>query len=63
MQRLGHEYIACRPPPPPTLGIGSIGQKSIISEHGHGAYQFKGNQECSNLVADILPAEKWDLCM
>ena len=31
--------------PPPPLGIGSIGQTSSISEHGHVAYQIKGNHE------------------
>ena len=71
----------------PNLGMGSIGQKSTFSEHGHVAYyikrihktllqtptplpkvkiplseyshvayQIKGNQECSNIVANILPA-------
>ena len=25
-------------------------------EHGHVVYQIKGNQECSNIVANILPA-------
>ena len=29
----------------PTLGIGSIGQESTFSEHGHVAYQIKGNHE------------------
>ena len=31
------------PPHPQTLGMGSIGQKSTFSEHGHVAYQIKGN--------------------
>ena len=30
---------------PTTQGMGSIGQNSTFSEHGHVAYQFKGNQE------------------
>ena len=25
-------------------------------EYGHGLYQIKGNRECSNMVANILPA-------
>ena len=29
----------------PTLGMGSIGQNSIFSEHGYVAYQIKGNHE------------------
>ena len=52
------------PPPPPhthththTLGMGSKGQNSIFSEHGHDAYQIKENHECSNMVANILLAE------
>ena len=32
-------------PPPPTIGIGLIGQNSTFSEQGHVAYQFKGNHE------------------
>ena len=28
-----------------TLGMGSIGQKSTFSEHGHVAYQIKRNHE------------------
>ena len=42
-------------PPPLTLG----GQKvkiKLFSEHGHVAYQIKGNRECSNIVENILPA-------
>ena len=31
--------------------------KSAISEHCHAAYQSKGNHECSNIVANILPAD------
>ena len=37
-----------------TLGKGSIGQKSTFSEHGHVAYQIKGNDECSNIQAHTL---------
>ena len=29
------------------------GRNSTFSEHGHVAYQIKGNHECSNLVANI----------
>ena len=29
----------------PTLGMGSVGQNSTFSEHGHVAYQTEGNQE------------------
>ena len=44
-------------PLPPTLGMWSVGQNSIFSEHGHVAYQIKENQECSNMIATILPAD------
>ena len=33
------------PPPPQTLVMGSIGQNSTFSEHGHVAYQINGNHE------------------
>ena len=42
---------------PPTPLTWSIGQKSTFSEHGHVAYQIKGNHECSNMVANILHAD------
>ena len=35
---------------------GNQGQKSTFSEHSYVAYQIKGNHECSNMVANILPA-------
>ena len=28
----------------PILGMGSLGQKSLFSEHGHAAYQITGNR-------------------
>ena len=37
--------------------MGSKDQNSTISEHGHVAYQIKDNHECSNMVANILPAD------
>ena len=37
--------------------MGSVGQNSTFSEHGHVAYQIKENHECSNMVANILPAD------
>ena len=45
------ENIRVAPPPPPlwapplTQGLGSKGQNSTFSEHGHFAYQIKGNHE------------------
>ena len=44
-------------PTPLILGLGSKGQNSTLSENGHVAYQIKGNHECSNIVANILPAD------
>ena len=57
MQQHGSKYFARRPPIPPTLGMGSVGQNSTFSEHGHVAYQIKENQECSNMVANNLLAD------
>ena len=39
------------------VGAGSKGQNSTFLEHGHVAYQVKENHECSNMVANILPAD------
>ena len=39
---------------PPDPGVGIIGQKSTSFQHGHAAYQIKGNDKCSNLQANIL---------
>ena len=41
-------------------GGGFKGQNSTFLEHGHVAYQIKWNHECSNMVANILPAEPPD---
>ena len=41
-------------PNPLTLGLGSKCQYSTFSEHGHGAYQIKGNHKSSNIVSNIL---------
>ena len=60
MQQHGSKYFVLRPSPPPlspTLGMGSVGQNSTFSEHVHVAYQIKKNHKCSNLVANILPAD------
>ena len=70
MQQHGIKYFARRPPPPqppsppprdthiliqtPTT-LGSKGQNSTFLEHGHVAYQIKGNHECS-MVENILTA-------
>ena len=45
------------PTGPTTLGIGSKGKIPIFVEHGHVAYKIKWSHECSNMVANILPAD------
>ena len=40
--------------PPPLAWMGSNGQNSTFSEHGHVAYQIKWNRECSTLQAHIM---------
>ena len=35
--------------------VGSKGQNSTFSDHGHVAYQIKGNLECHNMVATFCP--------
>ena len=34
-----------------------MGQTSTFAEHGLVAYQIEGNHKCSNLVANISPAD------
>ena len=58
------QFYPQTPPPPPhththtlTLWLESKGQNSTFSKHGHVANQIKGNHECSNIVANILPAD------
>ena len=53
MQQHCSKYFARRPT---ALGVGLIGQNLTFSENGHVAYQIKVNDECINMVADILPA-------
>ena len=36
--------------------MGAKGQNSTFSEDGHFVYQIEENQECSKMVANILPA-------
>ena len=48
-----YKNICPQPPPLPlaTLGVGSIGQNSTCSKHGHVVYQIRWNHGCSNTVA------------
>ena len=50
-------FFSRRPPPPTALGDGFKRSKIKFSEDGHIAYQIQGNHECSNIVANILPAD------
>ena len=46
---------------PPTLsgveGVFKVSKFIFFSEHGHVAYQIKGNDACSNMVANTLTAD------
>ena len=50
MNQHGSNYFTHRPLPGPW----GWGQNSTFSEHGHVAYQIKGNGKCSNMQAHIL---------
>ena len=39
------------------VGGGTETKIQLFSEHGHVAYQIKGNDACSKMVANILPAD------
>ena len=56
MQQHGSKYFPSNPPPS-DLWVGSIGLNSTFSKHSHVAYQIKGIHQCSNMVANILPAD------
>ena len=59
MQQNGSKYFARRPPPPLGGGVKkskftfSFFQNMVILHN----YQIKGNESCSNMVANILPAD------
>ena len=60
MQQHGSKYFARSPPHDPR-GWGKKVKFNFVrtwSEHGHVAYQIKGHYECSNMVANILLAER-----
>ena len=58
MKRIKRDFRskACVSPRGLTKEVGSKGQNSNFSAHGHVAYQIKENHECSNMVANILHA-------
>ena len=43
----------------PWVHLGGLAEAKIelFSEYGHVVYQIKGNDACSNTVANILPAD------
>ena len=45
------------PTDPPKRWVGIKCQNSKFSEYGYLAYQIKRNHKCSNMVANILPAD------
>ena len=58
MQQHGSKYFAPRIPAyPRPLTLGSKGQNSTFSKHGHVAYPLKWNHKCSHMVANISPAD------
>ena len=59
MQQHGSKYFFSRRPPHTPTTLGGLGQnlKFNFLEHGHVAYRITGNHKCSNMVANILPAD------
>ena len=45
MQQHDSKYLPADPPPPHT---------HTHPEHGHVAYQIKGNRECSKMLANVF---------
>ena len=43
--------------PPPSYHRDLKVKNLLVSEKCHVAYKIKGNQDCSNMVANILPAD------
>ena len=59
MQQHGSKYFfpADHPIPLRPWGDWVKISKFNFSEHGHVAYRITGNHKCSNMVANILPAD------
>ena len=58
MQQRGSKYFARRPPPYTPDPVDGVNRsKFTCSEHDHVTYQIKENQECTNMVANILLAD------
>ena len=56
MQQPGSKYFDHRHLIHLDTGISKEKKNHLFSEHGQVAYKIKGNHECSNMVANILPA-------
>ena len=54
VQQHGSKKMPADPSPPPTLGVKRL--KFNFFRKKHVAYQIKGNRQCRNMVANILPA-------
>ena len=61
MQQHGSKYFACSPPPPPPKRPNNPHTHKLkgithtpTPEHGHVAYQIKGNRECSKMLANVF---------
>ena len=48
--------------PPPDPGVGSKGQNSFFSEHGHVTCHIKWNHDCSNMQAHNLSLHTPSIC-
>ena len=53
----GSKYFACRPPSPPDAGGGVKWSKFIFFRTWSCCILKKGNHECNNMVANILPTD------
>ena len=63
MQQRGSKQFDADPPPPPTprpCRWDQYVKNQFFSVHGHVTYQIKENHKCSNMVANILPADTLD---
>ena len=56
MQQHFSKYFACRPPTITHSPDSGDGVNRFFLEYGHVVYQIKENHECSNILANILPA-------
>ena len=60
MQQHGRKYLACRPPPPMSLGMGSKFKTQLYQNMVLLHIKLIGIMKCSNMVANILPTDPPD---